>query len=272
MKKRRVYPSASLNRRYKRNAEKKRLAAAQSIQQPAHVRKVYCYLRVSTGMQTVESQRIGCESLALKKGLTIDEYVIDNGVSGTVSSQNRNLGKVLSKMQKDDVLICSELSRLSRSMTELITLLHNSLKKGIKIYSDKEGYELGDNIESQVVAFAFSLCADIERRMISARTKEGLARAKANGKALGRQVGFKTKTHVTDGKNHKYKMMRLKGLSKIQIAKKMHISYKTLQNWVQRDDLDKDISFALVRTGFGKFEKACARLLKNLVDKPELSC
>lgn len=258
MRKRRKYPSSALNRYYKKNAEKKRIMKQK--EEEVYTPKVYCYLRVSTEMQTVESQKIGVESLAKKKGLTIDEYIVDNGVSGTVNANNRNLGKLLRKMRKGDILICSELSRLSRSMIELISMLQSSLQKGCKIYSDKEGYELGDNIEAQVIAFAFSLCADIERRMISQRTKEGLARAKANGKTLGRPKGFVCKHHITDGKDHKYKMLRLKGLSKIQIAKKFRMSYKTIQNWVKSKDLDKDIKFALVKTKFKVFDKFANKL------------
>ena len=270
MRKRRKYPSSALNRYYKKNAEKKRIMKEKENE--VHIPKVYCYLRVSTDMQTVESQRIGVENLAKKKGLTIDEYVIDSGVSGTIKANDRKLGKLLRKMKKEDVLICSELSRLSRSMIELISLLQSSLQKGCKIYSDKEGYELGDNIESQVIAFAFSLCADIERRMISQRTKEGLARAKANGKKLGRQKGYKAKSYITDGKSYKYKMLRLKKFSRIKIAKKLKISYKTLQNWVKRENLEERIQFVLVKTNFHKFDNICNKIINNLFDKQNTVC
>lgn len=262
MSKHRVYPSAALNRKYKKNAEKKR-REFEKVQEAAK-RKVYCYLRVSTDMQNVESQKIGVKELAKRKQLIVDEYVIDDGISGTVKAENRNLGKLLNKLKKNDILICSELSRLSRSMVELLSLLNKALKTGVKIYSVKENYELGDDITSQVIAFAFSLCADIERRMISARTKEGLANAKAKGKVLGRPKGYVCKHHVTDGKKYKYLKLRLLGFSKIKIAKRFRISYKTIQNWVKRNKLDDYLKHVKVKTNYNKFDLFALSLINHI--------
>lgn len=262
MSKRRVYPSAALNRKYKRNAEKKRLNAQLSVNE--HSLKVYSYLRVSTGMQTVESQKIGVEAFAKQKSLTIDEYVVDEGISGTVKAENRNLGKLLKKLKEGDIVICSELSRLSRTKTELLSLLNSILQTGAKVYSVKENYVLGDDLTSQVIAFAFSLCADIERRMISARTKEGLANAKAKGKVLGRPKGFVCKHHVTDSKKYKYLKLRLKGLSKIKIAKRFRISYKTIQNWVKANCLDDFLKFVKVKTRYKVFDKFALSIVNNV--------
>ncbi len=262
MSKRHVYPSAAINRKYKRNAEKRRLTAQLPVKE--HSLKVYSYLRVSTGMQTVESQKIGVESFAKQKSLTIDEYIIDEGISGTVKAENRNLGKLLKKLKDGDIVICSELSRLSRTMTELLCLLNSILKTGAKVYSVKENYTLGDDLTSQVIAFAFSLCADIERRMISARTKEGLANAKAKGKILGRPKGYVCKHHVTDGKKYKYLKLRLKGLSKIKIAKRFRISYKTIQNWVKANNLDDYLKFVKFKTNYKIFDKFAKSIVDNV--------
>ena len=88
-------------------------------------------------------------------------------------------------MHEDDILIVSELSRLGRSLLEVMSILHTLMEKDVKVFTTKERYELGNNISSKVLAFAFSLSAEIERSMISSRTKEALARKKSEGKRLG---------------------------------------------------------------------------------------
>src|SRR5437773_10021786 len=101
-------------------------------------------------------------------------------------------------MQPEDILIVTEISRLGRSLLEVMSILHTLMEKQAKVYTTKERYELGNNINSKVLAFAFSLSAEIERSMISSRTKEALARKKSEGKKLGRPKGrLSTKTKLT---------------------------------------------------------------------------
>lgn len=137
---------------------------------------VYAYLRVSTGKQDGQNQRVGVENLAQRLGLVIDEYIDDEGVSGTKEPEKRELGKLLKKLRPGDVLLAGEISRLGRSLFMVMRILEHCMNNSIKVYTAKDGYELGDNIQSKVLAFAFGLSAEIEREMISRRTKEALAK------------------------------------------------------------------------------------------------
>ena len=147
---------------------------------------VYGYLRVSTDKQDCANQKIGVERLAEQRRLPIDSWIVDNGVSGTKEPHKRKLGKLLKKIKTGDVIICSELSRLGRKLFMIIAILEHCMKIGATVLTVKDGYELGDDVQSKVMAFAFGLVAEVERDMISKRTKEALARRKSSGKQLGR--------------------------------------------------------------------------------------
>lgn len=150
---------------------------------------VYAYLRVSTGKQDGENQRVGIDAFAKSRGMVIDEYIDDEGKSGTLEPEKRELGKLLAKLKPGDVLIAGEISRLGRSLFMVMRILEYCMNNGIKVYTVKDNYELGDNITSKVLAFAFGLSAEIEREMISRRTKEALAKKKKEGVHLGRIKG-----------------------------------------------------------------------------------
>lgn len=159
---------------------------------------VYGYLRVSTDKQDCDNQKIGVEALAKRRGLVVDKWIEDDGVSGTKEPEKRALGGVLKKLKKDDVILCSELSRLGRKLFMIMRILEKAMSVGAHIFTEKENYELGDNVQSKVLAFAFGLVAELEREMISKRTKEALAAKKAKGEKLGRTVGSKNKIHKYD--------------------------------------------------------------------------
>lgn len=198
---------------------------------------VYGYLRVSTDKQDCDNQKIGVEALAEKLGLPIESWIIDDGVSGTKEPQKRKLGKLLRKIKTGDVIICSELSRLGRKLFMVISILEHCMKIGAKVLTAKEGYELGDNVQSKVLAFAFGLVAELEREMISKRTKEALQRRKANGKAIGRLAGAKNKRHVLDGKEQKIIELLKSGKRKSAIAKELKISSGTLYDFIKKQGL-----------------------------------
>jgi len=198
---------------------------------------VYGYLRVSTDKQDCDNQKIGVEALAEKLGPPIESWIIDDGVSGTKEPQKRKLGKLLRKIKTGDVIICSELSRLGRKLFMVISILEHCMKIGAKVLTAKEGYELGDNVQSKVLAFAFGLVAELEREMISKRTKEALQRRKANGKAIGRLAGAKNKRHVLDGKEQKIIELLKSGKRKSAIAKELKISSGTLYDFIKKQDL-----------------------------------
>lgn len=195
---------------------------------------VYGYLRVSTDKQDCDNQKIGVEALAEKLGLPIESWIIDDGVSGTKEPQKRKLGKLLRKIKTGDVIICSELSRLGRKLFMVISILEHCMKIGAKVLTVKDGYELGDNVQSKILAFAFGLVAELEREMISKRTKEALQRRKMNGQAIGRMKGAKNKRHVLDGKEDKIIALLNAGVAKTKIAKDLKISNGTLYDFIKK--------------------------------------
>ena len=195
---------------------------------------VYGYLRVSTDKQDCDNQKVGVEALADKLNLSIESWIIDDGVSGTKEPQKRKLGKLLRKIKTGDVIICSELSRLGRKLFMVISILEHCMKIGAKVLTAKEGYELGDNVQSKVLAFAFGLVAELEREMISKRTKEALQRRKMNGQAIGRMKGAKNKRHVLDGKEDKIIALLNAGVTKTKIAKDLKISNGTLYDFIKK--------------------------------------
>lgn len=196
---------------------------------------VYGYIRVSTDHQDCENQKLGIEAKAKSLNIYIDRYIKDSGISGTIDPQNRALGPILRKLKTGDVLICSELSRLGRKLFMIMRILEHCMNVGAKVYTVKDGYELGDNIQSKVMAFAFGLSAEIERDLISQRTKEALAVRRANGQKLGRPQGHTNKSHKLDGKMPIIIKMLDKGISKRRIAKQLRVSTPTLYDYLQNN-------------------------------------
>ncbi len=150
--------------------------------------KVYAYIRVSTAMQNYASQEFEIRTYCKRHELSVSEWVTES-VSGTTSIEKRMLGGLLERMGKGDVLICTELSRLGRNMLMIMGILNICSGKGISIHSIKDHFDLTDSINSKIIAFAFALAAEIERNLISQRTKEALAAKKLEGIKLGRPPG-----------------------------------------------------------------------------------
>jgi DNA invertase Pin-like site-specific DNA recombinase len=159
----------------------------------------YGYIRVSTDRQTTENQKFEITKYAQEQNILIGEW-IEETISATKRLEERKFGMLLKKMQKGDMLIVTELSRLGRNLMQIMKILHDCMEKDIMVYTIKERYELGNNINSKVLAFAFGLSAEIERNLISQRTKEALARRKAEGIILGRPKGRKSDCLKLTGK------------------------------------------------------------------------
>lgn len=137
----------------------------------------YGYIRVSSDKQTVENQRFEILRFCEKEQIKVDGW-IEETVSGVKNYDKRQLGKLLGKVKANDLIICSELSRLGRSLFMIMEILNQCMSKDCRVWTIKDGYRLGDDIQSKVLAFAFGLSAEIERNLISQRTKEALARKK----------------------------------------------------------------------------------------------
>ncbi|MDD4848032.1 MAG: master DNA invertase Mpi family serine-type recombinase [Bacteroidales bacterium] len=194
---------------------------------------IYGYIRVSTDKQTVENQRFEINNFCRHQNIVIDKW-FDETISGTKEPEKRLLGKLLKKLQKDDILICSELSRLGRSLFMIMDVLSACMKKEIQLWTIKDNYRLGSDISSKVLAFAFGLSAEIERNLISQRTKEALARAKAEGIIIGRQKGVRNKLLNQRCKtNHNYILKKIaQGESIPLIAKRLKIARGTLYRYL----------------------------------------
>ena len=143
------------------------------------------YVRVSSDKQTLEHQHYEIVQYAFKNGFKIDRWV-EEKISSRQELKKRKLGELLDNLQENDILIACEISRLGRSLMEVMRILETCLNKNCQVWTLKENYRLGNDIQSKVLAFAFSLAAEIERKLISERTKASLANLKASGKKLGR--------------------------------------------------------------------------------------
>jgi len=192
---------------------------------------IYGYIRVSTDKQTVENQRFEIIRFCEKNTMNVDVWV-DETISGTEKIQERKLGKLLKKMQPNDILICSELSRLGRNLLMIMGILNECINRDIQIWTIKDNYRLGNDINSKVLAFALGLSAEIERNLVSQRTKEALARKRAEGMILGRPKGSKSKRKKLTGKEEKIKALLKQNISKSAIAKKLGVHRITVSNFI----------------------------------------
>lgn len=193
---------------------------------------IFAYIRVSTDQQTVKNQKYEILRFADSKKIHIEEW-IEETVSATKKYQDRKLGELLRKLKEDDIMIVSELSRLGRNLMEVMSILHDCMERDIKVYAVKEGYELGNNINSKVLAFAFGLSAEIERNLISQRTKEALARKKSEGKKLGRPKGSLSKETKLTGKEEKIKELLRKKVSVSAIGRILGVHRLTVDNFIK---------------------------------------
>lgn len=192
----------------------------------------YGYIRVSSEKQTVENQRFEIEKFCKRNGVVIN-FWIEETISGTKDIEQRKLGTLLKKMKKDDILLCAEISRLGRNLLMIMSILHHCMKKEIQVWTIKDNYRLGSDISSKVLAFAFGLSSEIERNLISQRTKEALARKKAEGVILGRPKGSKSKVKKLTGKETEIRVLLDKKVSKSAIARIMGVHRVTVDEFVK---------------------------------------
>jgi DNA invertase Pin-like site-specific DNA recombinase len=197
----------------------------------------YGYIRVSSDKQTVENQRFEIKKFCKSQGIKVDGW-IEETISGTKNYDKRKLGKLLNKVKKDDLIICAELSRLGRSLFMIMEILSLCMKKDCKVWTIKDNYRLGDDIQSKVLAFAFGLSAEIERNLISQRTKEALARKMAEGVVLGRPVGSKSKKVKLTGKENTISDLLKQGVSKSEIARIFNVNRMTVSKFITDNGLD----------------------------------
>ena len=193
--------------------------------------KIIGYLRVSTNGQELENQKLGILKFANEQGWKVD--FVEETVSGRVSYKERELGRVISDLSKDDVLIVSELSRLGRSMLEVMTLLCELSDRGIKVYAIKGNHKVDNSIASKVMTMVLCMASEIERDLISQRTKEALQKKKQEGVTLGRPKGVPGKSRL-DGTEEEVRKLLDKGVGIASLAKIHDCSWPTMKNFIKK--------------------------------------
>jgi DNA invertase Pin-like site-specific DNA recombinase len=192
---------------------------------------IYGYIRVSTDRQTVENQRFEIKHFCKRNNIEVQQW-IEETISGTKEVEKRKLGGLLNRLQRGDILICAELSRLGRNLLMIMSILNVCMEKEVQVWTIKDNYRLGSDISSKVLAFAFGLSAEIERNLISQRTREALARMKAEGIHIGRPRGSKSKTIKLTGKETEIQSLIDQNIPKIKIAKIFGVHRSTLRRYI----------------------------------------
>ena len=199
---------------------------------------IYAYIRISTTVQDRENQKYSILKYAdenKKKKLVVDEWW-EETISSRVKFESRQLSQLIKKIRKNDTLLVTELSRLGRSMTEIFHLLHLLSEAHCNVIAIKENWQLlGDsnNIQSKIVCMAYSLVSELERSLISSRTKESLARLKSEGRKLGRPKGSNGKSKLDGKEEIIIDLRRNKNISKAGISRILSVSPTTLDSFIK---------------------------------------
>jgi DNA invertase Pin-like site-specific DNA recombinase len=199
---------------------------------------IYGYIRVSSDKQTGDNQRQEILTFAAEVGLSVDRF-IEEKVGGAKSLSSRKLGQLLAAMQEGDTLLVTEVSRLGRSIMEVMSILHTLMGRRAKVLTTNDRYEFGNNITSQVVAFALSLSAEMESAMISQRTREALARKKSEGKQLGRPKGSRSRETKLTGKDAIIQDYLQRHIPQTVMARLLDVNRLTLRNYIKTRNLDR---------------------------------
>jgi len=198
--------------------------------------KNIAYLRVSTSGQELNNQRLAILDYAQKNNLQINKFV-ESYSSSRKSIKERNLDQLFSNIHSGDLVLVSELSRLGRSVGQIIQLIDELIKLKVRFLAIKENIQLNgkQDIQSKMMVTMFGLFAEIERDLISERTREGLQNARDKGKNLGRPKGNgKSKL---DGKEAEIKILLDKNVTKASIAKIMDVSRSNLLHFIDSRSL-----------------------------------
>jgi DNA invertase Pin-like site-specific DNA recombinase len=195
---------------------------------------IYGYIRVSTDKQTGENQRFEIKKFCVKEGIQITRWV-EETISSTKALDRRKLGRLLKSVRCGDMIIASEISRLGRNLLQVMAILQLCMERGVVVRTIKDNFNLDNGIQSKVLAFAFGLSAEIERNLISQRTREALARIKAEGRTLGRAHGSRNQRLKLSGKEGRIRELLTRGGSQRSIARSLHVSPPTLAAFINRN-------------------------------------
>ena len=196
--------------------------------------KTIAYLRVSTGGQELNTQRLAILDYAHKNHIHIDQF-LEKQISSRKTVKERGIDGLLEGVNAGDLILVSELSRLGRSVGQVIQIIDTLVKSKIRFIAIKENINLDggkQDIQSKMMVTMFSLFAEIERDLISERTREGLIAARAKGRILGRPKGS-WGTSRLDGKEAEIQMLLNKKVSKASVAKIMDVSRSALLYFIE---------------------------------------
>jgi DNA invertase Pin-like site-specific DNA recombinase len=197
--------------------------------------RTIAYLRVSTVDQDTEKNKNEILKLANDKDFGKVQF-IEEKVSGKKSWKERKIKRIIDDLKEGDRLIVPELSRLGRSMLEIMEMLSIARQRGIYIYAVKGGWELNGSIQSKVMAMAFSIAAEIEHDLISKRTREALKARKAAGVKLGRPKG-PGKSKLDQFREEIIALLK-NGSTKKYVASKYRTTPPNLHNWLRKNKID----------------------------------
>lgn len=192
---------------------------------------IYGYIRVSTDKQTTENQKFEIEQFVEHHKIKVNRWIMET-ISAGQALERRKLGVLLRKLKKDDIIITSELSRLGRNLLQIMSILHYCMNIEAQVWTIKDNYRLGRDIQSKVLAFAFGLSAEIEKQLISQRTKEALQRLKAEGRQLGRPKGRKNmELKLSQREQHLHRLLK-DGSSKSRTARLLGVNRTTVYRYI----------------------------------------
>ncbi len=194
---------------------------------------IYAYIRISTDRQHQENQQYEIETFIQNNNINIDKWIKET-ISSKKELEDRKLGRLLKRLKQGDILISTEISRLGRNLMQVMSILHHCMKIGCQVWTIKDNYRLGADLQSKVLAFAFGLSAEIERDLISQRTKQSLARLRAENKPLGRPKGTTHRYSKLARKDKVIKQYLSENKSKYELAKKLKVNYSTLYRYIKK--------------------------------------
>lgn len=200
---------------------------------------IYGYIRVSTEKQGTQVQQYEIEQYCIRNGVTINSW-INETISGAKELKKRKMNSLLRKLKSGDTIICTEISRLGRSMQIVWYIMDICLKKKVTIISLKENYRLSNDPMSKFILSVYSYAAETERILISERTKEGLAARKREGIKLGRPFGAESKTLKLDKYRIRIEKMLKNGSTKVAIARACHVNPSTLYDYLKRRGINSN--------------------------------
>ena len=193
---------------------------------------LYAYLRVSTDAQDVNNQKLGVLEYCATRSLGVPVLVEDTA-SGKIDWDKRELGALLNRSSPGDVLVVAEISRLARSALQVLEVMKVAAEKTVAVHVVKNSMVMDGSIQSKIYATIFGLAAEIERDFIAQRTREALARRKADGHTLGRPTGEAEKLALDEHARDIDHYLSIK-LGKRDIARLLGVSPNTLYTWLRR--------------------------------------